>query len=134
MSATTTTAAFAFQIDDIPPSLNNAYKNVIIKGRSQRALTADAKKWKADTAKQIRAGASRQGWSIDKGTLLDITIHYWAPNVLVWDLDGKVKLLLDAFCEVFHIDDRYVIDLHLKKRRSPTRYLRMRVALSQEEL
>ncbi len=131
-AAPAVSAAFQFQIDDVPPSLNNAYRNATINGKSQRVLTTDAKKWKAGAIKIITAAASRQGWSVDKRILLEVTIHYWAPNVLVWDIDGKAKLLIDAFCSAFGIDDRYIIDLSLKKRRSPTRYLRMRVAISEE--
>lgn len=117
----------AVVLDDIPPSLNNAYRTVIIDGVPHRVLTTAAKRWKLATAKQIKVAAGRVGWSMVKKTPMKITIHYRAPNILVWDLDGKAKLLVDAAMEALGLDDRYVMDLHLTKERQPREQVLMRI-------
>src|SRR5687768_11922571 len=109
------TTHLAIILDDVPPSLNNAYRSITIDGKSRRVLTGAARKWKADAIKQIRVAGNRIGWSMAKKTPMLIKIHYRAPNIFVWDLDGKAKLLIDAFCTAFELDDRYVMDLHQTK-------------------
>lgn len=124
--------ALDIQIDDLPPSLNNIYRTVMVDGKPIRVLTSAAKKWKADAITIIKAAGSRQGWTVAKKVPIIIAIRYFAPNVLVWDIDGKPKLLLDALCSAFAIDDRYVMKLNQEKERSPRPYLRMRVAIRTE--
>ena len=119
----------------MPPSTNNLYRNATTKqGVPIRPLTGEGKRWKADAIKVIGSCANHQGFAAPPKSFLDVTIHYYAPNVLVWDLDGKTKLLLDALSTVLGVDDRYIIDLRLRKRRSITAYLRMRVLLSKERV
>lgn len=124
--------ALEIQIDDLPPSLNNLYHNVVINGHSRRALSSAAKKWKHDAITIMRATGSRQGWTIAKKVPFVIAVRYYAPNVMMWDLDGKPKLLIDALCSAFQIDDRYLMKLNQEKERSPRPYLRMRVAIRTE--
>lgn len=124
---TTATCALDIVLDDIPPSLNNIYRTITIKGISRRVLSGAAKKWKADATKIMRVAGSRQGWSIDPKRPFAIVVRYTAPNVLVWDLDGKPKLLIDAFCEAFGVDDRYLMALNQEKQRGQVAQLRMRV-------
>lgn len=97
----------------LPPSLNNLYATV----NGRRVLTSAARAWKGATAWEIKAAALAQGWAIAPKTPLAVTVAYSAPDVLRWDLDGKAKLLLDALCEAFGIDDRYVMTLAQSKAR-----------------
>lgn len=118
--------ALSITLDDMPPSLNNIYRNVTIKGITRRVLTGDAKKWKHDATTIIHNAGRLQGFDIQPKQPFRVDVLYQAPNVLVWDLDGKGKLLIDAFCEAFGVDDRYLMELHQRKQRGPCA-VRMRV-------
>lgn len=120
-------------IDSVPPSLNNLYKTVMVKGHPSRVLTGPARKWKTAAALIIRAAAARQRWAVMKKQPLAIAITYAAPNILQWDVDGKAKLLIDALCDAFAIDDRYVMDLRQSKTRSPHEHVAMLVSIIHEE-
>lgn len=122
----TTTSDLELTLDDMPPSLNNIYRSVTIKGITRRVLTGDAKKWKKDTTIIIRCAGNAQGFAIQPKHPFRIEVLYQAPNVLVWDVDGKGKLLIDSFCEAFGVDDRYLMELHQRKQRGPCQ-VRMRV-------
>lgn len=115
----TTTTALDLTLDTIPPSLNNIYKTITVKGISRRVLTTEARKWKDYATLIIRTAGRRVGWDIAPKQPFAITVLYQAPNVLVWDVDGKAKLLVDSFCEAFGVDDRYLMDLHQTKQRGP---------------
>lgn len=112
--------AFDITLDDMPPSLNHLYANVEIKGRSRRVLSEDGRRWKESTALIVRTQANITGFSIQPGDLFAMTITLQAPNVLQWDLDGKAKLLIDAVCAAFGINDRHLFELHMNKRRGET--------------
>lgn len=113
-------------LDIMPPSLNNIYRSVTIKGISRRVLTGDAKAWKQSATTIIRCAGNAQGFAIQPKHPFRIEVLYQAPNVLVWDLDGKGKLLIDSLCDAFGIDDRYLMELHQRKQRGP-QSVRMRV-------
>jgi hypothetical protein len=115
-------------LGDIPPSLNNIYRSLVIDGKPRRVLTGDAKKWKADATTIIRNAGRLHAFAIVPKQPFAIAVLYTAPNVNQWDLDGKAKLLVDAFCEAFGVDDRYMMELHQRKQRGPA-LVRMRVAL-----
>jgi hypothetical protein len=112
----------------MPPSLNNAYVTITTKSSSRRVLSGEAKAWKEGATLQIQSIASRAGWSMVKKTPMRVSILYRAPNVLVWDLDGKAKLLIDAAMEALGLDDRYVMALHQSKERHPSEQVYMRIA------
>lgn len=120
---------FVVTLDSVPPSLNNAYREAVVDGHARRVLTGRARAWKREATLLIKNAAQRQGWRPQQKTLLEIHIIYRAPNILQWDLDGKPKLLLDAFCEAFGLDDRYVIHLDQRKERRPDPELVMYVTL-----
>jgi Holliday junction resolvase RusA-like endonuclease len=118
---------FEVIIDGLPPSLNNLYATIEVKGRSRRILSSTASAWKRDACLLIRSAAQQQGWTIEKKVSFSVEVAYTAPDALRWDLDGKQKLLLDAFCMAFGVDDRYLMSLNQTKERAPARQLRMRV-------
>lgn len=109
--------AFEITLNDMPPSLNNAYATVTIKGVSRRVMSNSARAWKDGAVLVIRAAGRFQGFDITPKQPFAIDVLYTAPNVLVWDLDGKAKLLIDAFCGAFGVDDRYLMELRQRKAR-----------------
>jgi len=114
---------YLVSLSDMPPSLNNAYNTVTIKGVSRRVLSNSARAWKDGAVFVIRSAGRLQGFDIAPKVPFIINVTYTAPNMLVWDLDGKAKLLIDAFCDAFGIDDRYLMDLHQRKQRGPINVL-----------
>jgi len=114
-----TTTTLDLTLDTIPPSLNNIYRSVTIKGIARRVLTGDAKQWKKDATTIIRNAGRLHDFDIQPKQPFKIEVLYQAPNVLVWDVDGKAKLLVDSFCEAFGVDDRYLMELHQRKQRGP---------------
>lgn len=111
---------FEIELDDMPPSLNNLYSSIEVNGRPRRVLSSEARAWKEAHALIIRTQGRIAGFSIAPGTLFSMTITLRAPNVLQWDLDGKSKLLIDAVCEAFGINDRHLFELRMSKGRGNT--------------
>jgi len=114
---------YLVSLSDMPPSLNNAYNTVTIKGVSRRVMSNSARAWKDGAVLIIRSSGRLQGFDIAPKVPFAVDVTYTAPTVLVWDLDGKAKLLIDAFCDAFGIDDRYLMDLHQRKQRGPINVL-----------
>jgi crossover junction endodeoxyribonuclease RusA len=48
-----------------------------------------------------------------------LTFYFETPHRR--DLDGGLKIALDAVCKALGLDDRYVVDVHLTKRIDPLR-------------
>ena len=109
--------AFEITLDDMPPSLNNAYATVTNRGVSRRVMTANARSWKDTATILIRNAGRLRGFDIAPKQPFAIEVLYTAPNVLVWDLDGKAKILVDSFCDAFGVDDRYLMELRQRKQR-----------------
>lgn len=122
-------AALTVRLDSIPPSLNNLYATV----GNRRVLRSSANDWKRAAAWQMKAAATAQGWSAERKVPLFVEVLYSAPDVLRWDIDGKPKLLLDALCEAFGLDDRYVMSLEQTKVRGPA-WVEVRVMTGEVEL
>ncbi len=114
-------------LDDLPPSLNNLYSTIEVKGRSRRVLSSAANDWKRSAGLIIRNAAMHQQWTCEKKVPLFVEVIFASPTVLRWDIDGKAKLLIDAMCEAMGLDDRYVMSLNLMKARSPLERVQMRV-------
>ncbi len=112
--------AFEITLDDMPPSLNNLYSSIDVRGSQRRVLSGAARAWKQSATLIIRTAGRIAGFSIMPRQLFAVTIALQAPNVLQFDLDGKSKLLIDSACEAFGIDDRYLTELKMTKRRGET--------------
>ena len=104
----------------LPPSINNQYATA---GR-RRVLSKDARAFKKDVRKLIEAARLKGTISVaDEKAIMEsllgiyLTFHFETP--FRRDLDGGLKIALDAVCEALGVDDRMVVDLHLTKQIDP---------------
>lgn len=106
----------------LPPGVNNQYVSV---GR-RRVLSAPAKTFNRDIAKLIAAqrtsgrlsAATEQALA---GSLLGVYLVFFFETPLRRDLDGGLKICLDAIARTIGFDDRAIVDLHLSKKIDPLR-------------
>ena len=101
----------------LPPGVNNQYLTV---GR-RRVLSAPAKAFKSDVRKQIDRlrSAGEISPTVEhgfRGALLGVYLTFHFETPFRRDLDGGLKIALDALCEALDLDDRMVVDLQLLKR------------------
>jgi crossover junction endodeoxyribonuclease RusA len=101
----------------LPPSINSQYVTV---GR-RRVLSKEAKRFKADVRKLIdrlrTAGKIPvQTESELQKSLLGVYLTFHFETPFRRDLDGGLKIALDALAEALGFDDRMVVDLHLVKQ------------------
>jgi crossover junction endodeoxyribonuclease RusA len=106
----------------LPPGVNNQYATV---GR-KRVLSADARSFNRDVDKAV--AAMRQRGAIAPATeralassLLGVYLVYFFETPHRRDLDGGLKITLDALGRALGFDDRAIVDLHLTKRIDPLR-------------
>ena len=116
----------------LPPGVNNQYVSV---GR-RRVLSASAKAFNRDVAKLIAAARSSGGLSNSmerafSDALLGVYLVYFFETPHRRDLDGGLKICLDALARNIGFDDRAVVDLHLSKKIDP---LRPRVEVEMETI
>ena len=104
----------------LPPGINNAYVTV---GR-KRVLSKTARAYKSDVRKlfeRMRLDSTLIGTTeaeLQKSLLgVYFTFHFTTPYRR--DLDGGLKIALDAICEPLLIDDRMVVSIQLEKRMDP---------------
>jgi crossover junction endodeoxyribonuclease RusA len=104
----------------LPPGVNNQYVTV----GNRRVLSKEARAFKRDVAKQL--ARMRVDGSLTlateeafRGAFLGVylTFYFETPNRR--DLDGGLKIALDAVCSALDLDDRAVVDLHLTKKIDP---------------
>jgi crossover junction endodeoxyribonuclease RusA len=106
----------------LPPGVNNQY--VSVGGR--RVLSTSAKSFNRDVIKVISALRSR-GELLPPteralaGSLLGVYLDYYFETPHRRDLDGGLKITLDALGRALGFDDRAVVDLHLSKKIDPLR-------------
>ena len=106
----------------LPPGVNNQYVTV---GR-RRVLSKGAQTFKRDVAKLVAgmrergelAAAQEQAFAAD---LLGVYMVFYFTTPMRRDLDGGLKIALDALAESLGFDDRSVVDLHLTKQIDPLR-------------
>jgi crossover junction endodeoxyribonuclease RusA len=106
----------------LPPGVNNQYVSV----GKRRVLSAAAKAFNRDVAKIVSAQRSSGKLSLAVEaalgeSLLGIYLVYFFETPLKRDLDGGLKITLDALGRNLGFDDRSVVDLHLSKRIDPLR-------------
>ncbi len=106
----------------LPPGVNNQYLTV---GR-KRVLSAPAKAFHRDVVKlvegQRRAGVVTPAIERALGdALLGVYLTFFFATPHKRDLDGGLKITLDALGRALGFDDRAVVDLHLTKKIDPLR-------------
>lgn len=116
----------------LPPGVNNQYVTV---GR-RRVLSKPALAFKRDVARIVER--ARQAGLVTQATeralaksLLGVYLTFYFETPMRRDLDGGLKIALDAVCQELGLDDRAVVDLHLTKRIDP---LHPRLELELEEI
>ena len=116
----------------LPPGVNNHYVTV---GR-RRVLSKPAMGFKRDVDRTIER--LRQSGTITDAqqralakSLLGVYLTFYFETPMRRDLDGGLKIALDAVCRALDLDDRAVVDLHLTKRIDP---LHPRLELELEEI
>ena len=104
----------------LPPGVNNQYVSV---GR-RRVLSAPAKSFNRDVAKVV--ASLRAKGILSPATeaafaqsLLGVYLVYFFETPHRRDLDGGLKITLDALGRTLGFDDRAIVDLHLSKRIDP---------------
>ncbi len=106
----------------LPPGVNNQYLTV---GR-RRVLSKPAQAFNRDVAKAVDL-ARRDGLVTPTAeaalrvSLLGVYLTFYFTTPMRRDLDGGLKIALDALAEALGFDDRAVVDLHLTKQIDPLR-------------
>lgn len=106
----------------LPPGVNNQYVSV---GR-RRVLSEPAKAFKKDVKKIVERArldgvVTTQLEAAFAKALLGVYLVFYFETPHRRDLDGGLKIALDAVCSALGLDDRMVVDLHLTKQIDPLR-------------
>lgn len=110
-------------IEDIPVGVNHMYANITRTSKSGkrytgRRLTDAAVGWRTGAIATIKLAAGRTGFTVGRRTRLAIEITYGLPDLWQRDLDGCIKETIDALAHALAWDDRYALDLVLRKRKT----------------
>ncbi|MBA2276193.1 MAG: RusA family crossover junction endodeoxyribonuclease [Chloroflexia bacterium] len=104
----------------LPPGVNNQYVTV---GR-RRVLSKSAQAFKRDVAKLV--GGLRERGELEPArerafadALIGVYLTFYFTTPMRRDLDGGLKIALDALAETLGFDDRSIVDLHLTKQIDP---------------
>jgi crossover junction endodeoxyribonuclease RusA len=103
----------------LPPGVNNQYVTV----GKRRVLSKDARAFRRSVAAVTRALHLRQDVTellpvlLEQPFACDFVFYFETP--FKRDLDGGLKIALDAVCDGLGLDDRYVVSITLEKRIDP---------------
>ncbi|MEX2315294.1 MAG: RusA family crossover junction endodeoxyribonuclease, partial [Thermomicrobiales bacterium] len=104
----------------LPPGVNNQYVTV----GKRRVLSKQARAFHREAG--VVVGDKRSQGAVDDGWLerlheqplaCDLVFYFETP--FRRDLDGGLKITLDAVCALLGLDDRYIVSLTLEKRLDP---------------
>ena len=104
----------------LPPSINEQYATV----NGHRVSSAEARRFKQQVRDMLRS-LERQGVVDDKlraalrQNYLALFLDFYFTTPLKRDLDGGLKITLDALCEGLGLNDNRVVDIHLSKHIDP---------------
>lgn len=104
----------------LPPGVNNQYVTV----GKRRVLSAEAKSFKRDVARII-SNLRAKGLiapAIEAAlaeAAIGVYLVYYFETPHRRDLDGGLKITLDALSRNLGFDDRAVVDIHLTKKIDP---------------
>jgi len=104
----------------LPPSINSQYATV----EGRRVLSETARKWKRQVEqrvelleeKEILTDQLRQALV---RSYLSVFIEFYFASPHRRDLDGGLKITLDAVCESLGVNDNRVVEIHLVKKIDP---------------
>jgi crossover junction endodeoxyribonuclease RusA len=104
----------------LPPSVNNQYVTV---GR-RRVLSKDAKAFRRSVAGIVRdrltTGAISERWLDElRGNPFACDLIFYFETPYKRDLDGGLKIALDAVCDALQLDDRHIVSITLTKQIDP---------------
>lgn len=104
----------------LPPGVNNQYLTV----GKRRVLSKSAKAFNADVRKLLERArldgvVTPEMEEAFKPAFLGVYLTFFFETPNRRDLDGGLKIALDALCTGLGLDDRAVVDLHLTKRIDP---------------
>jgi len=106
----------------MPPGVNNQYVTV----GNRRVLSKPARAFRKDVA--VLVERIRTKGQLDPAleqdlqkSLLGIYLTFYFTSPMRRDLDGGLKITLDALGDTIGFDDRRVVDLHLTKQIDPLR-------------
>ncbi len=104
----------------LPPGVNNQYVTV----GKRRVLSKQARAFHRETGVVI--GDKRSYGGVDDAWLQSLHEQPLACDLVFYfetpfrrDLDGGLKITLDAVCTLLDLDDRYIVSLTLEKRLDP---------------
>ena len=106
----------------LPPGVNNQY----VTAGKRRVLSKPAKAFKAEVTKLLLDHRERNRiTTAQERTIRDafigVYLTFYFETPLKRDLDGGLKIALDAIAEGLGFDDRRIVDIHLTKRIDPLR-------------
>ncbi|WP_339314663.1 RusA family crossover junction endodeoxyribonuclease [Paenibacillus sp. FSL M7-0896] len=91
------------------PSVNHMYRNVMLKGRRCRVLTAQAHIWVEETIMKSVLWRKQNQWSMATGKVV-VRIWYYFPDKKRRDTHNTLKALLDALEAAYiYEDDKYAL-------------------------
>jgi crossover junction endodeoxyribonuclease RusA len=104
----------------LPPGINTQYATV----EGKRVLSETARKWKRQVERYI--GLLEEQNTITDEVLstlgrqhLSVFMEFFFSSPHRRDLDGGLKIALDAVCEALNLNDNRVVEIHLVKRIDP---------------
>lgn len=103
----------------LPPGVNNQYVTV----GKRRVLSKDARAFKRSVSAVTRSLHMRPDITDllpalhEQPFACDLVFYFETP--FKRDLDGGLKIALDAVCDGLGLDDRYIVSLTLEKRIDP---------------
>ena len=104
----------------LPPGINEQYATV----NGHRVSTAAARRFKQQVRKIFHT-LERDGTLNDQllqslqNSYLAVMLDFYFATPLKRDLDGGLKITLDAVCDSLNINDNRVVDIHLIKHIDP---------------
>lgn len=113
------TASFSVTLP-LPPGINTQYATV----NGHRVLSEASRKWKREVARRIALLQEReiltehtqQAFSTNH---LSFFLDFYFTTPHRRDLDGGLKITLDAICSSLNLNDNRVVDIHLVKKIDP---------------
>lgn len=114
----------------LPPTTNHSYTPAVINGKSSFVSKIEHKQFKKDAAlllnnqRQLMNSLERDAYEramqeiIKSNAFLFIDALFFLESILKSDQDGRLKAIQDVVCKHLGIDDKYVLDAHIGKRKA----------------